>query len=385
MESKRTILHVDMDAFFAAVEVLDRPELAGKALLIGGDGPRGVVSTASYEARRFGCHSAQPMSIALRRCPHAIVLPPNGKRYREISHRVFEIFDDFSPLVEPLSIDEAFLDLTGTEHIHGSGVDAANLIRKRIRNEIGLTASIGVAANKFLAKLASDYNKPDGLTVVTPDMMDDWLAAMPIGRLWGVGKATEAKFETMNVRTIGQLRRLTEDELIQRFGNSGARFFRLSRGMDDRPVVPDREAKSISQEHTFGIDVEDPDQIRRMLLSQVDQVSWRLRKHGFKARSVTVKIRFGDFETVTRSHTLPSPTDTTETIWHAAKDVFDKWAKRYRPVRLIGVGVSQFGGEEQLSLFGQEESEQNRKMDQLTDQIRDRFGKHAIRRGGTLG
>lgn len=379
----RSILHMDMDAFFASIEQMDHPELRGKPVLVGHDGPRGVVATASYEARPYGCHSAQAMSIAKRLCPHAIVVAGRMSRYQEVSEQVFGILHDFSPLIEPLSIDEAFLDLTGAEHLFGGAVAAAVTIRERVREEVGLTASVGVACNKYLAKLASDMRKPDGLTVIAPEDVDRVLPPLPITRLWGVGKVSAARFERLGVRTIGDLRRRGQEWLTKCAGNDAARLWELAHGYDLRPVISDSDAKSIGHETTFEQDVMDPDAVRDVLLSLTEQVAVRLRRHGVRAKGVSLKIRFGDFETVTRSSTLTEPTDVTQDLWQAARMLFDTWAKRFQPVRLIGITAERLGqGVGQETLFPDAGSAKQKRLDQATDAILGRFGKRAIRRGG---
>ncbi|MBI1371042.1 MAG: DNA polymerase IV [Planctomycetes bacterium] len=386
MAVERTILHVDMDAFFAAIEQLDRPELRGKPILIGYDGPRGVVATASYEARPFGCHSAQPMAIARRLCPQAIVVPVRGSRYREVSKQMFAILDAFSPLVEPVSVDEAFIDATGCERLFGSGESMAAQLKARIREELKLTASVGVAPNKFLAKLASDMNKPDGLTVVKTEEVETFLEKLPIGRMWGVGKVTEEKLRAAGVKTIGDLKRMPPEWMKGRFGSDAERYMRLCRGVDERAVTPDGAAKSIGHEQTFGQDLEKASDVRRVLLEQVEQVARRVRRAGLMTRSVSLKIRFGDFQTISRSMALDSPTDATDVLWQAASTLFDRWAKSsYQPVRLIGMQAQQLiAGEAQMGLFTDAAAEKRKRMDSVTDQITGKFGKGAIRRGGTM-
>jgi DNA polymerase-4 len=377
----RCILHLDMDAFFAAVEQRDRPELRGKPLLIGHDGPRGVVATASYEARRFGCHSAQPMAIARRLCPQAIILSARGGRYEEVSERMFALLEEFSPQIEPLSIDEAFLDLAGTERALGEPESVARRLKERIRSELELTASVGLAANKFLAKLASDMDKPDGLTVIGPGDVDRILPPLPVTRLWGVGPATAERLRRLGVRTIGDLRRWPDERFEEHFGADGRRYRDLAWGVDDRPVVPDREARSISHERTFETDVAEVDEVRRVLLDQVEQVARRVRKHGLKAGGVSVKIRFGDFQTITRSRTLDHPTDATAELWRAAASLLDAWP--FRPVRLIGMAAERMSrAAGQLPLFAEPGSDRQRRLDTVTDRINARFGTRAIRRGG---
>ena len=385
----RCILHVDMDAFYAAIEQLDRPELRGKPILVGGDPQgRGVVSTASYEARPYGCRSAMPTAKALRLCPNAVVIKPRMERYVEVSKQVFEILDEFTPLVEPLSIDEAFLDVTGSIRLFGPPDQIAWNLKQRIREETQLVASVGVAPNKFLAKLASDIEKPDGLVVVPDDRVREFLDPIPISRLWGVGKATLPKIEALGVRTFGDLRRHAESELRGPFGETGEQFYRLVRGMDDRRVVPDREAKSISHEVTFAIDVDDHDQLRAVLLEQLDHVGQRLRRNGRLARTVTLKIRTADFSTITRSKTLATATDVTDVLWSSTAELFKTWSRgKVAPVRLIGVGVSQLSTEkdQQLALFGEEDVQRHRDLDRTIDQIRERYGDDALSRGGSTG
>ncbi|MEM0984558.1 MAG: DNA polymerase IV, partial [Planctomycetota bacterium] len=369
-----------------SVEQLDDPSLRGRPVLVGGDGKRGVVAAASYEARVFGCRSAQPMVIARRLCPDAVVVRGNFDRYREVSAQVFEILHTATPLVQPLSIDEAFCDVSGSIRLLGEPRAIAEDLRSRIKSETGLTASVGIAPNKFLAKLASDLDKPDGLVVITPETIRSTLDPLPITRLWGVGPSAERKLIALGLRTIGDVAMYPESTLVDRFGDFGAHIARLARGEDDRPVVPDREAKSISHEQTFSDDLEDPADVRAVMTRQAEDVSRRLRKHGRAARTVTVKIRFGDFETVTRSHSLGEPADRTSAIRDAAIGLFDAWAaKGYRPVRLIGVGVSQLGGKsEQAGLFDQAEKKRDSTIDAVADRISEKFGKGAIRRGSSI-
>ena len=380
----RAILHVDMDAFYASVEQLDHPELRGKPVLVGYAGPRGVVAAASYESRAFGCRSAQPMAVALRNCPRATVMPVRFDRYREISQQVFAILEACSPLVEPLSLDEAFLDATASQRLLGEPMEIAARIKSQVRSATGLTASVGVSANKFLAKLASDLRKPDGLCVIRPEEAETTLAPLSVTRLWGVGPKTAARLAGIGIKTIGDLRRFPASSLAARLGPEEAGHYRrLSVGLDDRPVVPDREAKSVGQEQTFGVDVSDPQAVCDVLLEQTEQVARRLRKHKLRARAVVVKIRFGEFQTITRRTTLPEPSDETLTLWHAARDLFQAWAKAgFRPVRLIGMSATDFeSGPAQLPLFASPESQKQQRLDAVLDQISGRFGLDAIGRG----
>lgn len=382
----RTVFHVDMDQFFAAIAVLDNPLLRGKPLLVGGSGSRGVVSTASYEARKFGCHSALPMSIARRRCPQAIVAKVPGARIRELSRKMFAVLDDFSPLVQPLSVDEAFLDMTGTDRLMGPASQVARELKDQIfRATGGLVASVGVAPNKFLAKLASDLEKPDGLTVIphNAEGIEAALSPLPISKVWGIGPATQRKFEQHGIKTVGDLRQLSEAQLKQSFGDHAQRYYRLARGIDDRPVVPDRTAKSIGHEQTFGENLTDPADVHTIMLDQAEQVGYRLRKQGFRARGVTVKIRFGDFQTITRSTTFDAPTDLTQMIYHEAKALFDAWAQRsFRSVRLVGISASPLTRDaSQQPLFADPTNEKQKQLDSALDQITTRFGKRTVHRG----
>jgi DNA polymerase IV len=382
MPTSRSILHLDMDAFFAAVEQRDYPELRGKPLLIGHDGPRGVVATASYEARPFGCRSAQPMAVAKRLCPHAIIVPVRFERYREVSRQMFEILEAFTPIIEPLSIDEAFLDLTGTERAQGPAEHVARKLKQRIQSDLRLTASVGVAPNKFLAKLASDLRKPDALVVIAPEDISHLLPPLPVTKLWGIGKATETRLASFGIKTIADLLQKSPDWMAQHFGSEATRYFNLARGIDDRPVTTDREAKSIGHERTFETDVEDPDAIRSVLLDQVEQVAQRLRRHGFHASGISLKIRFGKFETINRSMTLSAPTTSTNVLWHAARELFDRWT--FQPVRLIGITAERLSdGKQQLELFADPKKEKQTKLDGMADRINEKFGKRAIRRGGS--
>ena len=379
-----------MDEFFAAVERLDHPELRGRPILVGGDPrARGVVSTASYEARPFGCRSAMPMSQALRLCPHAVVIAPRGERYEHFSRRIFEIFGRFTPLVEGLSIDEAFLDVTGCEGLFGPAPAIAAELKRQIRQETGLTASVGVAPNKFLAKLASDLRKPDGLVVVEAGEVARLLDGLPVRKIWGIGPAAEKTLATMNITTIGELARTPMEVLVRRFGQAGAEHYsRLARGLDGREVVTDAQARSISQEVTFAQDVGDLERLRRVLLGQVEELSRRLRGQRLLAKTVSLKIRYGDFTTLSRSETLPEATDVTVALWSSARGLLDAWAERGAgPLRLLGVNFSGLCSSEgrQLSLFEDATVERNARLDKALDDIAGRFGGGAVRRGEGAG
>lgn len=377
-----------MDAFFASVEQLDDPALRGKPVLVGGSGPRGVVAAASYEARVFGCHSAMPTAIARRRCPHAIIVRGSFARYRELSSQIMAVLESFSPLVQPISIDEAFVDVSGSTRLLGAPSDIARAIRARIKADTGLTASVGVAPNKFLAKLASDLDKPDGLVVINPDQIQQILEPLPVSRIFGIGPAAEKRLHAIGARTIGDLARLPESVLQARLGSFGPRVAQLARGIDDRPVHSDRTAKSISHEQTFAHDLESPDDARRVLAQQVEAVARRLRSRTRLAMGVALKLRFGDFQTVSRSTTLPTPTSATDDLWHACETIFTAWRARdgYRPLRLIGMAAAPLTDADthQLDLFAEPTRTRQTALDAAADEIARRFGTDALKRGRSL-
>jgi DNA polymerase IV len=382
--SGRTILHVDLDAFYASVEVLDNPALRGKPVLVGGTGPRGVVAAASYEARRFGCHSAMPMGRARRLCPQAVVLPPRFDVYEAKSKAVHEVFAAFTPVIEPIALDEAFLDVSGASRLLGTGAEIGAAIRARILAEVGLTASVGVAANKLLAKLASDDAKPDGMLVVEPGSELAFLHPHPVGRLWGVGPATLGRLERFGVETIGHLAALPEATLIDALGRAhGHQLHELACGNDERPVEPGRETKSIGQEETFPRDVADREALRREILRMAERVGTRLRDHGLAGRTVTLKVRFPDFRTITRSATLPEPFSVSAEITRLALGLLEK-VDTAGGIRLLGVTVSNLtmGVAQQESLFGDGGTpaapEVGAPMQSAIDAVRARFGSDAV-------
>ncbi len=385
----RIILHVDMDAFFAAIEQREHPELKGKPVIIGADPReghgRGVVSTCSYEARKFGVHSAMPISHAYRLCPHGIYLPPNGKLYQQVSQNIFNILYEFSDLVEPVSIDEAFLDVTGSQRLYGDGPTIAQKIKQRIKEKEQLTASIGVAPNKYLAKIASDLEKPDGLVVVEPGKIEEFLWPLDISRLWGAGQRTQQILRKMGINTIGQLAQYPAEILKQKLGSAGEHFYRLAHGQDDRPVRVSDEVKSVSNEHTFGQDIDDIDFIRQKLVYLCEKVGYRLRKKQLKGRTIHLKLRYHDFSTITRNLTINQATNQTRQIVDVVLDLFEKNYMPGRKVRLVGVGVSGFDLKEsrQISLFDILEEKQN-KLDQVQDQLSNRFGRHIAQRAESL-
>ena len=382
------ILHADMDAFYASVEERDRPELLGKPVIVGGSPEkRGVVSAANYVARRYGVHSAMPAVTARRLCPNGVYLPPRIDYYAEVSGRIRAIFERFTPLVEPLSLDEAFLDVTGSEHLFGPAPEIGRQIKQAIRQELRLVVSVGVAPNKFLAKIASDLKKPDALVIVEPGQVQAFLDPLPVERLWGVGKQGSKVFQRMGIRTIGQLRQWPLDSLKDRFGSSGEHLWQLAHGIDDRPVVPEQEAKSISHETTFERDISDVQVLRAWLLDLTEQVGWRLRRHRLRGRTVQLKVRFADFSLITRSQTLSEPTDITQELWQAADEMLcQRLPAGHLPVRLVGMGVSglEESGLRQGLLFDQDQRRKQAELDTVNDQIRERFGPAALRRGSSL-
>ncbi|TEU18410.1 MAG: DNA polymerase IV [Anaerolineales bacterium] len=399
--TQRYILHLDVDAFFASVEEILDPSLKGQPLIVGArPEQRGVVASASYAARAFGVRSAMPTAQALRLCPQAIVIPPRHKVYGEYSARMMAILSEYSPLIEPLSLDEAFLDVTGCQARWGpstrlrraqssrSGLgspeELAHRLQERLEVELGLTASIGLAANKLVAKIASGLEKPRGFVVVPQGKEAEFLAPLPVEKLWGVGEVTARSLHEMGVFTIGQLAELPAGQLEARFGRRGRDLYRQARGMDDSPVVLEREEKSLSREITFAEDIGDMQILRKKLLSLSESVARRLRKRGLRGRTVKLKLRYSDFKTLTRQVTLDVPTDLEQVVFDQAGRLLDKAWDRRRKVRLIGVGVSKFAPEErQLSLFegtGEEKADKLRRLSQAVDQIREKYGDEAIQR-----
>ncbi len=343
-QARRSIIHLDMDAFFASVEQLDNPALRGRPVIVGGSPrSRGVVSTASYEARRFGVRSAMPTGRALALCPTAVLVTPRIQRYVEISRRVRRVLDDYTDLIEPVSIDEAFLDVTATVATTGRSATAiAREIKERVARETGLTASVGVAPNKLLAKLASDLKKPNGFVVLDEAAAERLLPEMPVRQLWGIGAKTEMSLNRIGVFTIGDLRRMDEGLLARLFGSRAEELALLARGIDHRPVEPRQEVKSIGAETTFADDVRDRERLASALGGFADEVAERLREHRFLARTVTVKVRLADFTSLTRSQTLPQPTDEEDVLQGAAVSLLDRAVPGSHPIRLIGLAVSNF-------------------------------------------
>jgi len=387
-DAERAIVHVDMDAFYASVESLDRPELKGRPLIVGGLGPRGVVATANYEARVFGVHSAMPMSQARRLCPRAEYIRPRMSRYREISENIFFIFKEFTPLVEGLSLDEAFLDVSSSLRLFGGLEEIGKQVKREILLQTGLTASVGIAHNKFLAKLASDAQKPDGLVYVHQNEVSAFLDPMPVRRLWGIGKRTAPKLTALGILTIGQLRRCDISLLRPVLGNQAEHFHQLACGEDDREVQPRRADKSISHEVTFDTDLSDRRELLAELLRQSEKVSRRLRARKLMASTVVVKIRDARFHTVSRSRSMMACSNNTRTLYRMARALFEGWRDKHRttPVRLIGMGVT---GLEQESSDGKAagdrlDSSTERSLDQVLDRINQRYGDFKIFHGLAL-
>lgn len=393
MPSLLKILHVDMDAFYAAIEGLDHPEWRGKPLVVGSPpDQRGVVSTCSYEARKFGIHSAMPSRTAGKLCPHAIFVPPRMERYADVSAQIMTIFEEFTPLVEPLSLDEAFLDVSGALRLWGDAVSIAGEIKRRIKARVGLTASVGVAPNKFLAKMASDMNKPDGLTVVPVAECEikAFLAPLPVTKMWGVGKVTGARLEKEGIRVIGQLQTMEVWKMERLFGKVGAADMAdLARGRDNRPVITHWEEKSISNEHTFSHDEPDMERVRQCLLELAEEVGGRLRKSGKLAKTGQIKLRFGDFSTITRQLTFPAALGSDRELIACAMNLFAR-EQVSRAIRLVGFGVSNLVGADQappaqqelfVEISGGDRTLRNKKLDQAVDALRQSFGSDVLKRG----
>ena len=381
----RTILHVDMDAFYASVEERDRPELKGKPLIVGGTTGRGVVAAASYAVRRFGVRSAMPMREALKRCPHAICVAPRMARYKEVSAQVFAIFHEFTPLVEGLSLDEAFLDVTGSERLFGEPAVIGAEIRRRIRAMTELTASVGIAPNKSLAKIASDLSKPDGLFCIGPHNLHEVLERLAVERLFGVGAKTLPAVQACGLKTFGDVARAGDEQLWRAFGRHGKAMQARAAGLDERPVVPDREEKSISAEETFDKDIRDAAVLERRLTALADRAAARLRAAGLSAGRVTVKIRRADFTTYTRQCALEPPTQDTAAVCAGAQRLLRAWlaGRGNVALRLLGVGTSELSAVRQPDLFAEGSARVSR-LDSAIDGIRDRFGARVLTRASLL-
>ena len=373
----RTILHVDMDAFYASVEQRDDPALRGKPVLVGGREGRGVVCAASYEARTYGCRSAMPMSQAIRLCPHAAVVKPRFEAYTAASRAIRAIFERYSPEIEPLALDEAFIDVTASLALFGSARRIAEEIRASVRGELGLTCSVGIAPNKFCAKIASDLEKPDALVEFDRTTLSERLAPLSIERMWGVGPVAAEELRRRGYRTFGDLQRAGPKQLALDFRAAGGHWYKLSHGEDEREVEVDRGAKSVGEEETFPEDIASVRAIEERLVAQADEVGRRLRAKGLFAQTVAIKIRFSDFETHTHARTLATPTDRTNELREHARSLLASFAaKEWRAVRLCGFAASRVGDSPgQLALFGEEKREKLATLDEIRDRIREKFGR----------
>ncbi len=377
----RAIIHLDLDAFYAAVEVLDNPSLQGKPLIIGGLSNRSVVSTASYEARKYGVHSAMPMMEARRRCPMAVVLSPRHERYAEFSGQVFDIFQRFTPLVEGLSLDEAFLDVTQSHALFGDGVTIATQIKDCVHRETGLTISAGVATNKFIAKIASDLRKPDGLVIVPAGTEAQFLAPLALERMWGVGPVAAQKLKALGYRTIGDLACATPQRLAQLLGSWGVAVQALANGLDERPVEPDVAAKSIGGEETYEHDLTAETDLLRALLAQTERVARRLVNEGVAGHTITVKLKYADFTLKTRRKKLDLPVADLDSIFAVAKSLLPTFAWQGQRVRLVGIAVSDLqDGPVQAQLFPDPQQEKRKKLQQLANAVDSRFGEGGLTR-----
>lgn len=380
----RYIIHCDMDAFYASVEQLKNPELKGKPVIVGGNPKsRGVVSTCSYEARKYGIRSAMPLAEAFRRCPGAIFLPPDFRAYKDFSSRMLKIFYDYTPLIEPISLDEAFLDVSGSIGLFGPAPDIALKIKERIKQELGLTVSVGIAHNKFLAKLASDISKPDGFLVISPNEVQKLLDPLDVGRLWGVGQKSAERLRGLNIKTIKDVRSLTKDNLTGLFGSLGEQLYLLARGIDNRPVETGRRTKSVGRENTFAADIIKLDDLEKSILELSTDVGRSLRREGLKGRTITLKIKYNDFKAITRSKTLDVSTDLDEIIYREARLLLE--GVLTKPVRLAGVSVNNLtdDDEPQLSLFGNHD-EGKSKLARTIDLVKDKYGEKSIIRARLL-
>jgi len=389
---ERLIAHVDMDCFYAAVEILDNPELKGQPVIVGSDPKggkgRGVVSASSYEARKFGVHSAMPISQAFRLCPQGVFLPGRMQRYGEVSGRIMEILLNFSPQMQQISVDEAFLDLTGCQRIFGSAEQMGKKIKLAIRQKCGLTASVGMGSNKLIAKIASDLKKPDGLVIIPAGREAEFLSPLPLRKLWGIGPKTEQRIKSsFKAETIGQLAAIPENLLVKELGLMGEYLHQRANGVDDDPVCDEHEAKSIGRENTFDEDTADSEVLLSTLLYLCDDVAGSLRNSGFEGRTITLKLRYTGFETHTYGRTFSKLPSAASEIFKAAKKLFlDNW-RTGQAIRLLGVSVSNFDQKpEQMGLFSEAaaKSAKTESLEKAVDQVRKKLGKRAIVRGGTM-
>ncbi len=386
MSSPRRILHVDMDAFYASVEQRDNPELRGKPLVVGGGGNRGVVAAASYESRVFGVRSAMPMREARRLCPDLLQVAPRMSHYQAVSRQVFDVFRQFTPLVEGLSLDEAFLDVTASRSLFGNEIEIAREIKNRIRSNTELTASVGVAPNKLVAKIASDLDKPDGLVVVHEEQLNKTLDPLPAQVIPGIGKVTLAQLHTLDVRTIRELRLAPDATLERVFGRFAQRMRERASGIDERPVLSSRAEKSISAEETFDVDLDDKNAMDAKLLELAERTTSRMRAKNLACGTVQVKIRQADFSTFTRQRSLNPPSNGTDQVYAAARELLAQWL-RDNPgakLRLLGVGGADLVPALQGDLFSTAGVVQKNELDQAVDEIRDKFGSTAVGRARSL-
>jgi DNA polymerase-4 len=378
------ILHIDMDAFYASVEQLDNPRLKHKCVIVGGTSNRGVVSAASYEARRYGVRSAMPIYQAKQKCPHGIFVRPRMDRYQEVSRKIMAVLRDFSPLVEPVSIDEAYVDIRGCQRLFGEPQEIAWEIKRKIKEAVNLTCSVGVAPNKFLAKIASDMQKPDGLTLILPDEVAAFVDSLPIDKVPGVGHKMQRHLELLGIRTLGDVQRLSQKTLQRHLGKFGERLRTLASGTDDSPVTPHAPHKSISSEHTLAADTRDTALLKNFLLRQSEEVAKQLRNAGVRARTIAIKIKDADFKQVTRRTTIANPTQSSKTIYRTAAKLMDDF-KITKKIRLIGVGTSGFStvsAAVQIGLFENHEDSGDdwEKVDKALDSISRKFGLNAVQR-----
>lgn len=381
------LIHIDMDAFYASVEQLDHPELRGLPVIVGMSA-RGVVAAASYEARKFGVRSAMPVFMAKERCPMGVFLPVRMERYEEISAAIHEIFNRYTPIVEPIALDEAFIDASGSERLFGSSVEIARRIKQDIRDELGLSSSAGVGPNKFVAKMASEFEKPDGFTVVREDQVQEFLDPQPISDMWGVGRAYLKVFDRLGVATIRDLRLLSKESLRSHFGEAATEsLWHLSRGLDTQKVIPEVPPKSMSHSKTLNAKTSDLEVLSGQLLELTDKVAQRLRASKLFAKSVHLYVRFSDFSSITRMHTLGFPTDVTDDLARSAVNLLHtRLPSSHLPIRALGVSVDHLVSEEavQLFLFDIHDHDRQVKLDLATDRIRDRFGRNSLKRASSL-
>ncbi|CAB4342823.1 unannotated protein [freshwater metagenome] len=379
--SESTILHVDMDAFFASVSIKDNPKLKDKAVVVGA-GVRGVVLSANYEARKFGIRAAMPVGRAQRMAPHAIFIPPDHQRYSEVSEKVMEIFRDVTPHVEPISLDEAFLDVTGAQRLLGTGREIATMIRAKVEQEQGITCSVGIAHNKFIAKLASQHCKPNGMLEIPEDRILTFLHPLPASAIWGVGPKTNEQLEKLGLRTVGEIAHTPRSTLIRALGEAtGASLYELSWGRDYRDVVTDEPEKSISAAETFASDIDDPEEILREFLRLCEKATLRMRSAGFCAKTISIKVRFADFKTITRSKTLDQPISGTKESFEIAKQLYLALKIERARIRLVGVALEGLIPEEDAPeqlLLGQRDVGW-KQADSAIDRVKAKFGRASVR------